>query len=125
MTWVEFPDDKTFTQWHDQKCVSLGIPQPGARQSDQKLQIQNQWTTAYVEPILDGTTIKALVPQVDAKGLTPTTAPKYPTPEDPTTTVSKVAFTTEKPLPATWLVDGVITPVPTATTNPVSSEKLS
>lgn len=115
MTWVEFSDEAAFNAWHDQKCADLGLPRPGERQSDGAVVLDAQWTTAYVEPVMDGRTIKALVPEADAVGLTLSTEPVRARIGDPAatpSTVTKVPFSVERPLPDTWIVNGTPVAVP-------------
>jgi hypothetical protein len=38
-----------YTNWHDGLCTEKGIPHPGRRQSDQTVQVDNEWTTAYAQ----------------------------------------------------------------------------
>lgn len=87
-TWVTFGSGPAaitaFNTYHTAACAANGIPKPGYRQSDNVIQILNQWTTCWVRPIVDGPTafspIKALVPDADVAtyGLTTTTAPNFP-----------------------------------------------
>jgi hypothetical protein len=111
VTWVEFSDEAAFNAWHDQKCADLGLPRPGERQSDGAVVLDAQWTTAYVQPVLDGGTIKAFLPEADAVGLTASTEPAREQFGAPTT-VAKVPFSVEKPLPDTWIVNGTPVAVP-------------
>lgn len=98
MTWVEFATKAAFIAWHETVCTDRGLPKPGGRQSDAKEMLEHQWTVAAVRPVLDGTTLKALVPAewVATYSLTATSAP--------VTTTTAVLWDAEvdKPLPDTW-----------------------
>lgn len=116
-TWTSFADKTAFTSYHDQACTSLGIPKPGQLQSTGVDALGNQWTTAWVRPVMDGTTIKALVPDADVVTyhLTPATPPLGST--------SKTSWDSEcdKPLPSTW--NGKPVPSSTKTTTTTTSTK--
>lgn len=98
MIWVSFQDKAAFVAYHDAACVDRSIPKPGQIQKTGVDALGNQWTTAWVRPVLDGTTLKAFVPDSDVSvyKLTPTTAPA--------STTTKTSFDAEldKTLPATW-----------------------
>lgn len=117
MQWVMFPDKAAFVAYHDQTCVDRGIPKPGQIQATSEDALGNQWTTAWVRPVLDGLILKALVPDEDVTiyNLTPTTAPPIADIGQPSTT-TKVAWDAEvdKPLPDTW--NGQPVPKSTSTT---------
>jgi hypothetical protein len=83
--WVAFKDETDFLAFHDAACADHGIPRPGENVATDALDMDAQWTTAYVDPVLDDMTLKALVPVEDVAtyGLTETSPPKVTT--DPET----------------------------------------
>jgi hypothetical protein len=78
-TWVQFTDEAAFHAFHDAACSAHGIPHPGRNVEAGTVELAEQWTTAYVEPLDDHGTVKAQVPEADVAtyGLTPTTAPLW------------------------------------------------
>jgi len=87
--WAEFVDEAAFRAFHDAACADLGIPFHGTNAATGEPDPYAQWTTAYVDPVLDlpdGGTIKALVrdEDVDTYRLTPAkTEPVFPDIDDP------------------------------------------
>jgi len=63
MTWVQFADKTSFVNYHDASCAARGIPKPGQIQKTGMDALGNQWTTAWVRPVMDNNTLKALVPR--------------------------------------------------------------
>lgn len=93
--WVKFADIAAFQTYAAQSCAAAGIPKPGQRQSDGQTMLGNCWTQALVQPMLDGTTIVAQVPQADV-------ALYKLTPYLLRSTVQPAGFTVYQPKPATW-----------------------
>lgn len=93
--WVQFTDQAAYTTYAATACAAAGIPRPGQRQSDNATMLGNCWTTALIQPMLDGTTIVAQVPSTDIAlyGLTPYLLKS---------TVQPAGFTVYQPKPATW-----------------------
>ena len=64
--WVGWRTRLGFTTWHDTVCADLGIPFPGVNQRTGLVDRNSQWTTAYVNPVMDKDgIIKALVREGD------------------------------------------------------------
>lgn len=73
--WVEFADRVAWDTYHDAACVSRGIPRPGFVRG--RPAPENQWTDAWVDPvILDGAIYtRAPIQDIAAYTLTPTRVP--------------------------------------------------
>lgn len=93
--WVKFADIAAFSTYANASCAAAGIPKPGQRQSDGKTMLDACWTQALIQPMLDGATIVAQVPQADVAlyGLTPYLLKS---------TVQPAGFTVYQPKPPTW-----------------------
>lgn len=50
MPWAVFANKTQWQTFHDAICADLGFPRPGRRQSDGKVMLGNQWTTAAYKP---------------------------------------------------------------------------
>ncbi len=48
MTWYQWPTSIAFATWHAAFCLTLGIPSPGTRKSDNALILATCWTVRYV-----------------------------------------------------------------------------
>ena len=83
--WAAFKDEADFVAYHDAACADQGIPRPGENQATGAVDLDAQWTTAHVDPVMDDMTLKAQVPAEDVAtyGLTETEPPKVTT--DPET----------------------------------------
>jgi len=95
LQWVKFTDQAAYNAYAAASCAAAGIPKPGQRQSDGTTMLGNCWTTALIQPMLDGSTIVAQVPSTDIPlyGLTPYLLKS---------TVQPAGFTVYQPKPATW-----------------------
>lgn len=104
VTWVEITEAQ-----HDQMCKASGIPKPGENQASGDVALGCQWTTAYIDAVLDGGILKAQVSDTDVKtyGLTTTKAPAFPVLGDTKTPVPQpVRF--DKPVPTAALDIAVV-----------------
>lgn len=121
MPWYSFPDEKSFTAWHDQVCAAEGIPYPGYNAATGKLAPDACWTTAYCQPVLDKATGLLLVQLDDGdpytKGLTPAKPPVFPTELDAEQPVEAVTFDVAKPLPKVYRDATGVKPVPRTADN--------
>src|SRR5215471_5471445 len=51
MPWAYFQNQAAWDAFHNAACTDHGIPRPGARQSDDAVQILAGWTDSYSAPI--------------------------------------------------------------------------
>jgi len=104
--WVQFVDQAAYQTYAAASCAAAGIPRPGQNQASGQTDLAACWTTALIQPYIDGATIVALVPTTDVAlyGLTPHIT---------SGTQAPAGFKVFQPLPTTW--QGTTVPI---TTNP-------
>lgn len=121
MSWYAFPDEKSFTAWHDDVCATEGLPYYGYNQGSGKPAPDACWTTAYVEPVLDVASGVLLVQLDDndphALGLTEVNPPTFPDKFGAEQPVEPVAFDFAKPLPSVYRDATGVKPVPRTVDN--------
>ena len=114
--WVAFTSAE-FTAWHDAECAARGIPHPGRRQSDGTVQVDNEWTTSWVQPAYRVTLNKKTyeVCQLDTRPATGIVLDSLTVNRDGSITVvyggksytaTPSTLTAAKPKPSSIVIDG-------------------
>lgn len=114
--WVAFTSTE-FATWHDQECAARGIPHPGRKQSDGTVQVDNEWTTSWVQPayrITVGRDTYLLADVPDATGLQTLTSLTVNADgsitavyKGKTYTVTPSGVDASKPKPTSIVIDGI------------------
>ncbi len=103
--WYQWPSAVAFATWHSAFCLTLGIPKPGNRQSDNALILATCWTTRFVLLYQFGV---VFVAQVDtavgtAQGLTPCATQDFSRPIGQPSPLTLVNLPIPRSIPPTWL----------------------